>query len=125
MAETRQGTYAQAVKSHPKSYASNSNKQRSDKLESSSLNQLAQRNVDSDGFIGVNRRWKRTKKYFLCGIRESVNEGQIRSYLKEKKVTPTYISLYFGVDARDFVLLKFISPRVSTSASRWPLAKVR
>ena len=79
---------------NPESYASNSNKQRTDKLESSSLNQLAQRNVDSDGFIGVNRRRKRTKKYFLSGIHESVNEGQIRSYLEEKQITPTYISLF-------------------------------
>ena len=64
MAETQQGTDAEAVKSHSKSYASNSNKQRIDKPESTSLNQLPQRNVDSDGFIGVNRRRKRTKNIF-------------------------------------------------------------
>ena len=64
MAETQQGTYAEEVKSHSKSYTSNSNKQRSDKPESTSLNQLPQRNVDSDGFIGVNRRRKRTKNIF-------------------------------------------------------------
>ena len=59
MAETQQGTYAQAVKSHPKSYTSNSNKQRSDKPESSSLNQLKTRTVseiqrrEKDGINGV------------------------------------------------------------------------
>ena len=95
IAETQQGTYAQAAKSHPKSYTSKSNEQRSDKPESSSsLIQLPQRNVDPDGFTGVNRKRKRTKKYFLSGIHESVNEGQIRSYLEQKKVTPIYISLF-------------------------------
>ena len=95
IAETQQATYAQAAKSHPKSYTSKSNEQRSDKPESSSsLIQLPQRNVDPDGFTGVNRKRKRTKKYFLSGIHESVNEGQIRSYLEQKKVTPTYISLF-------------------------------
>ena len=55
IAETQQGTYAQVAKSHPISYTSKSNEQRSDKPESSSsLIQLPQRNVDPDGFTGVN-----------------------------------------------------------------------
>ena len=90
--ESHHGTYAQAVKLLPKN--SKSNRQSSDKSKRSLLHQPPNESAVYDGFIGVNRKRNRIKKFFVSGIHESVNEGQIRSYLEHKKVIPTYISLF-------------------------------
>ena len=55
-----------------------------DKCEKGERNQLAQKNTDTDGFIGVDRNRKKTKKFFLSGIHDSVKESQIFSYLKNE-----------------------------------------
>ena len=39
-------------------------------------------------------RRKRIKKFFLSGIHESVKENQIWSYLEQRNITPTHISLF-------------------------------
>ena len=48
----------------------------------------------ADGFIGVDRRRNRVKKFLLSGIAENVKECQIVSYLKQRNITPTYISFF-------------------------------
>lgn len=49
---------------------------------------------DSDGFIGVERKRRKTRKFFLTGIAENVNENQILSYLNDRNIVPTYISIF-------------------------------
>ncbi len=49
---------------------------------------------DPDGFIGVERKRRKIKKFFLTGIAENVNENQILSYLNKKNIIPTYISIF-------------------------------
>jgi hypothetical protein len=48
----------------------------------------------ADGFIGVDRRHNRVKKFLLSGIADNVKECQIVSYLKQRNITPTYISVF-------------------------------
>ena len=47
-----------------------------------------------DGFIGVERKRKKYKKFFLSGIAEGVKESQIYSYLVERNITPTLVSTF-------------------------------
>ena len=50
--------------------------------------------VVDDGFIGVERKQNSTKQLFLTGISENVKEYQIQSYLVDRDVTPTWITLF-------------------------------
>ena len=50
--------------------------------------------VIDDGFIGVERKRNKTKQLFLTGIAENVKEYQIQSYLEDRDVTPTRITLF-------------------------------
>ena len=59
-----------------------------------SITKVAKSSCDSDGFVGVVRNRTRTKKYFVSGIAENVNENHILSYLREREITPTYISIF-------------------------------
>ena len=92
-AVARQKTYAQVVKSI-KNLKSNEEPSMFDKSENTSQNHLPRGGIDADGFIGVDRRRKRTKKFFISGIHESVKESQILSYLEQRNITPTHISLF-------------------------------
>ena len=92
-AVAHQKTYAQVVKSI-KNLKSNEEPSTFDKSENTLQNHLPQGGVDADGFIGVDRRRKRTKKFFISGIHESVKESQILSYLEQRNITPTHISLF-------------------------------
>ncbi len=47
-----------------------------------------------DGFIGIQRKRGKTKKLFVTGIAESLNKSQILSYLNERNIFPTYISVF-------------------------------
>ena len=47
---------------------------------------------DDDGFIGVQRKRNKIKKFFVSGISTSVNEEQITRYLQKRNITPTYTS---------------------------------
>lgn len=49
---------------------------------------------DPDGFIGVERKRRKTKKFYLTGIAQNVNENQIFTYLNKKNIIPTYISIF-------------------------------
>lgn len=49
---------------------------------------------DPDGFIGVKRNRNKTKKFLVTGIDENVKESQILSFLKQRNITPTYISIF-------------------------------
>lgn len=53
-----------------------------------------QTDVSADGFIGVQRKRSRIKKFFLSRIGENVKDQDILSYLEKRKVTPTYLSLF-------------------------------
>ena len=50
--------------------------------------------VIDDGFIGVERKRNKTKQLFLTGIAENVKEYQIQSYLEDRDVTPTRITIF-------------------------------
>jgi hypothetical protein len=47
-----------------------------------------------DGFIGVERKRNKYKKFFLSGIADGVKESQIYSYLIERNITPTMVSTF-------------------------------
>ena len=49
---------------------------------------------DPDGFIGVKRARNKTTKFFITGIDENVKESQILSFLKQRNIIPTYISIF-------------------------------
>ncbi len=91
---TEQESYAQVVKLHPNTIRTNKKSSMVDKCEKGERNQLAQKNTDTDGFIGVDRNRKKTKKFFLSGIHDSVKESQIFSYLEKRDIIPTYISVF-------------------------------
>ena len=50
--------------------------------------------VIDDRFIGVDRKRNKTKQLFLTGIAENVKEYQIQSYLEDRDVTPTRITIF-------------------------------
>ena len=117
-----QETYAQVVKSI-KNLKSNEEPSTFDKSENTSQNHLPQRGIDTDGFIGVDRRRKRTKKFFISGIHESVKESQILSYLEQRNITPTHISLFRsqrrGTRSAKIHIPSLMGPLVQTE-SFWP-----
>ncbi len=47
-----------------------------------------------DGFIGVERKRNKTRQLFLTGIAENVKEEQIQSYLKNRNINPTRITIF-------------------------------
>ena len=65
---------------------------------------------DPDGFIGVERKRRKTKKFFLTGLAENVNENQILSYLNKKNIIPTYISKYFPQSSQSSTLIEDSCP---------------
>ena len=50
--------------------------------------------IINEGSKGVKPQQSKIKEYFLSGIAENVKESQIMSYLKDRNVSPTYISLF-------------------------------
>ena len=89
-------TYAEVVKAHaspsgndPKaldvSLMIKNNQVKGDKLPG---------DLPNDGLIGVERKRKRNKSFFLSGINENVKEEQICSYLVERDVTPSKIFVF-------------------------------
>ena len=50
---------------------------------------------DADsGFIGVEQKRNKIKQLLLTGIAENVKENQIQSYLVDRNITPTRISIF-------------------------------
>ena len=58
------------------------------------LNKLSNGLSSDDSFIGVERKRKRNKSFFLSGIDENVKECQIYSYMAERNVAPTKILMF-------------------------------
>ena len=62
-------------------------------------NNSQQRSIDpssdpADGFVGVDRKRSKVKKFLLSGIADNVKECQVLSYLKQRNVSPTFISVF-------------------------------
>lgn len=53
-----------------------------------------QDNGSSDGFVGVQRKSQKIKKFFLSGIAENVKAQDILSYLEKRNVKSTYLTLF-------------------------------
>lgn len=53
-----------------------------------------QDNGSSDGFVGVQRKSQKIKKFFLSGITENVKAQDILSYLEKRNVKSTYLTLF-------------------------------
>lgn len=82
-------TYAQVAALHP----SPKKVQLINKTSSKSMSNTPQHNNDiEDQFKGIKRY--RTKKLFLTGIAEGVNENNIMAYLTKRNIKPTYISVF-------------------------------
>ena len=67
-----------------------------------------------DGFIGVDRKRQRHKKFFLSGIAENVKESQIYSYLSQRGIIPSVISI-FKSKRRGTISAKIHVPSASSS----------
>ena len=67
-----------------------------------------------DGFIGVDRKRRRYKKFFLSGISENVKESQIYSYLSQRGIIPSVISI-FKSKRRGTISAKIHFPSASRS----------
>ena len=67
-----------------------------------------------DGFIGVDRKRRRHKKFFLSGIAENVKESQIYSYLSQRGIIPSVISI-FKSKRRGTISAKIHVPSASSS----------
>ena len=121
-AVAHQETYAQVVKSI-KNLKFNGEPSTFDKSENTSQDHLPQRGIDTDGFIGVDRRRKRNKKFFISGIHESVKDSQILSYLEQRNRTPTHISFFrsqrWGTRSAKIHIPSLKGPLVQTE-SFWP-----
>jgi hypothetical protein len=91
-----QATFAEVVTSSPAFNTRNAlEKSPTNKSQNNSQPIINDPSSDSaDGFIGVDRRRNRVKKFLLSGIAENVKECQIVSYLKQRNITPTYISVF-------------------------------
>jgi hypothetical protein len=46
------------------------------------------------GFIGVERKNKKVEKLFISGIADNVKPNQVLTYLKQRGVVPTFISMF-------------------------------
>ena len=71
--------------------------------------------INDDEFKGVDRRWSRMKHFFLTGISDDVHKEQIVSYLKDRNVEPTNISIFNSRQKGA------ISAKVSVPSSAAPL----
>ena len=99
--EEHQQIYAEVVISHPAKNKVCTNNEKPNmyknpgnilKNQPRITNDLSSGIVES--FIGLERKRNKIKKFFLTGIAESVKECQILSYLKQRNITPTYISIF-------------------------------
>ena len=91
-----QSTYAEAVKSSP---PAKTNRKSLHVNETHTQNNQAKTNkqtkdLTSDGFIGVERKRKRNKSFFLSGIEENVKKSQVYSYMVDRHIVPIKISLF-------------------------------
>ena len=65
-------------------------------------------NDTPDGFIGVDRKHKRVEKLFISGIADNVKPNQVLTYLKQRGVVPTYMSMFASTLQKMKVLHRII-----------------
>ena len=86
-------TYADVVQSKPKPFFDESIKP-----ETARNSELGKPdpslNDSADEFIGVQRKHRKIKKFFLSRIATNMNQRQIISYLEKRKVKPTHLVLF-------------------------------
>ena len=66
-----------------------------EKISGQKSNELHQSDQpDDEGFVGVKRRCKRYRKFFLSGIADNVKESQIYSYLHKRNISPSHVFVF-------------------------------
>ena len=124
---TQKSTYAEVVKSPP-SLEKNSGIAKSPenamgKEKPQTKSQEVSAGKLSDGFIGVQRKRRKFKQFFLSGIADDVNESQIISYLAERNIKPNNI-LIFRSRRKGTISVKIGIPLASVSTvleeNFWP-----
>ncbi len=77
----------------------------------------------SDGFVGVQRKRRTFKQFFLSGIADDVNESQITSYLAKRNIKANNIFI-FRSQRRGTISVKIGIPLASVSTvleeNFWP-----
>ena len=66
----------------------------------------------SDGFIGVQRKRRKFKQFFLSGTADDVNGSRVVSCLAERNITPNIISLFFEANAEVQFQSKLVSHKL-------------
>ena len=94
-------TYAKLVASQPAldntgeiTKKSNPSKKSNDTEQDQQQKTSESSNDIDDGFIGVERKRNKTRQLFLTGIAENVKEEQIQSYLQNRNINPTRITIF-------------------------------
>ena len=90
--ENDKPTYAGVAASKPTLSSANKNASKPQQKDKTAINNKSE--ICADGFVGVGRRRNRTKRIFLSGIASNVNEKHIKSYLEQRNINPTYISVF-------------------------------
>ena len=83
-------TYAEVLKSNNANISSQLISKSSDNPKENCDEMLS--NTSTDGFVGVQRKRKKFKSFFVSGISELVKEKQISSYLGEMSFLAIYLS---------------------------------
>ena len=88
--ENHELSYAKVVASKPALNSTNENV-----IKPQQSGDIMKNNkISADDFIGVKRRRNRTKRIFLSGIANTVNEEHIQSYLEQRNIKSTYILVF-------------------------------
>ena len=115
-------TYAEVLKSNNANISSQLISKSSDNPKENCDEMLS--NTSTDGFVGVQRKRKKFKSFFVSGISELVKEKQISSYLSRRNVIPSHISV-FPSKRKGTILAKIGIPIASVSKVQektfWPM----
>ena len=113
-------TYAEVLKSNNANISSQLISKSSDNPKENCDEMLS----NTDGFVGVQRKRKKFKSFFVSGISEHVKEKQISSYLSRRNVIPSHISV-FPSKRRGTISAKIGIPIASVSKVQdktfWPM----
>ena len=85
-------TYAEVLKSNNANISSQLISKSSDNPKENCEEMLS--NTSTDDFVGVQRKRKKFKSFFVSGISELVKEKQISSYFSRRNVIPSHISVF-------------------------------
>ena len=115
-------TYAEVLKSNNANISSQLISKSSDNPKENCDEMLS--NTSTDGFVGVQRKRKKFKSFFVSGISELVKEKQISSYLSRRNVIPSHISV-FPSKRKGIISAKIGIPIASVSKVQektfWPM----